>query len=74
MNEVKTLDRFFEMLDQNPDRFFAFFFEPLFSLTRFVCSAFYGFKHVNLANENSAIEILLITDELFRYLKIDLQF
>lgn len=29
--------------------------------------AFYGVKHVELANERLAIETLLITDELFRY-------
>lgn len=28
--------------------------------------AFYGYNHVNLANENTAIESLLITDQLFR--------
>jgi len=28
--------------------------------------AFYGWKHVQLANERLAIQILLITDELFR--------
>lgn len=29
--------------------------------------AFYGVKHVEKANENEAIETLLISDHLFRY-------
>ena len=28
--------------------------------------AFYGIKHVSLANENQAIETLLVSDSLFR--------
>ena len=52
IDETRDLDRFFEMLDAQPDR------------------AFYGLKHVLLANANNAIEVLLITDELFRYILV----
>lgn len=47
--EVKALDRFYNMLNNDPAR------------------AFYGFKHVSKAAEQSAIEILMISDSLFRY-------
>lgn len=46
--EVKALDDFYQMLQNDPDR------------------AFYGIKHVEHANEQQAIETLLISDELFR--------
>jgi hypothetical protein len=56
---------------------FALLFLPLtyhrllFSSTVFLAQdanrAFYGFKHVKLANDNRAINTLLITDALFRY-------
>jgi len=47
-SEVKALDSFYTMLQNEPDR------------------AFYGIGHVEKANDMSAIEILLVTDELFR--------
>ncbi|XP_029462626.1 protein pelota homolog [Rhinatrema bivittatum] len=47
--EVKALEDFYKMLQQEPDR------------------AFYGIKHVEKANEALAIDILLISDELFRH-------
>lgn len=46
--EVKALDAFYQMLQQEPNR------------------AFYGIKHVEKANDSQAIEILLISDNLFR--------
>lgn len=36
--------------------------------------AFYGYKHVAAANEKAAIQTLLITDELFRYINSLLTF
>ncbi|KAL9646443.1 hypothetical protein ABK040_006440 [Willaertia magna] len=47
-NEVKTLEEFYDMLSNDPNR------------------AVYGPKHVLMAAENDAIDVLLITDELFR--------
>lgn len=47
--EVKALDDFYKMLQNEPDR------------------AFYGLKHVEKANEAMAVDILLISDELFRH-------
>lgn len=46
--EVKALDDFYQMLQNDPDR------------------AFYGVRHVERAAEQQAIEVLLISDELFR--------
>ncbi|KAJ3288785.1 hypothetical protein HK104_007959 [Borealophlyctis nickersoniae] len=46
--EVKTLERFYQMLASDPAR------------------AFYGFRHVSKASESGAVEILMVTDELFR--------
>lgn len=46
--EVKAMQRFYEVFNENPDR------------------AFYGYKHVLHANEEKAIETLLLTDSLFR--------
>lgn len=46
--EVQALDKFYEMMNNDPDR------------------AFYGFEHVNKANDRGAIGTLLVTDELFR--------
>ncbi|XP_013398167.1 protein pelota homolog isoform X2 [Lingula anatina] len=46
--EVKALDDFYQMLQNDPNR------------------AFYGIRHVEMANEQQAIETLLISDELFR--------
>lgn len=48
LGEVKTLEQFYNVLMQDPDR------------------AVYGPKHVLNANEQQAVETLLITDELFR--------
>ncbi|RLN55858.1 hypothetical protein BBJ28_00004441 [Nothophytophthora sp. Chile5] len=48
VEDVKCLERFFNMLHQDQDR------------------AYYGYKHVVRANENMAIETLMITDALFR--------
>lgn len=47
-SEVRALDAFYTMLQNEPNR------------------AFYGIKHVEKANELQAIEILLISDNLFR--------
>lgn len=47
-SEVKTLQTFYTMLQNDPAR------------------AFYGIKHVEMANENQAIDVLLISDNLFR--------
>ncbi|KAI9271449.1 hypothetical protein BY458DRAFT_586530 [Sporodiniella umbellata] len=46
--EVQALDKFYEMMNTDPDR------------------AFYGFDHIEKANEIGAIGTLLVTDELFR--------
>lgn len=46
--EVKALEAFYTMLQNEPSR------------------AFYGFNHVQKANEAQAIETLLISDDLFR--------
>ncbi|KAJ3035682.1 hypothetical protein HDV00_003569 [Rhizophlyctis rosea] len=46
--EVKTLERFYLMLANEPAR------------------AFYGERHVRMAGETGAVEVLLVTDELFR--------
>uniref|UniRef100_A0A2I9LPF4 Protein pelota homolog n=1 Tax=Centruroides hentzi TaxID=88313 RepID=A0A2I9LPF4_9SCOR len=46
--EVKALEAFYTMLQNEPNR------------------AFYGFNHVQKANEGQAIETLLISDNLFR--------
>ncbi|XP_056002994.1 protein pelota-like isoform X2 [Ostrea edulis] len=46
--EVKALDDFYQMLQNDPNR------------------AFYGVRHVEKAVELQAVEILLISDELFR--------
>uniref|UniRef100_A0A7E4W0W8 Protein pelota homolog n=1 Tax=Panagrellus redivivus TaxID=6233 RepID=A0A7E4W0W8_PANRE len=46
--EMKTLETFTNLLDNEPSR------------------AFYGYKHVNMANELSAIDTLIISDALFR--------
>lgn len=46
--QVQVLDKFYEMMNNDPDR------------------AFYGFEHVNKANDRGAIGTLLVTDELFR--------
>ena len=50
-SEVKTLEAFYMMLQNEPNR------------------AFYGLKHVEKANESQAIETLLISDNLFRYVE-----
>ncbi|KAL2078738.1 hypothetical protein ACEWY4_026423 [Coilia grayii] len=47
--EVKALEDFYKMLQQEPDR------------------AFYGLAHVEKASEALAIDILLISDQLFRH-------
>ncbi|XP_073722862.1 protein pelota homolog isoform X2 [Misgurnus anguillicaudatus] len=47
--EVKALEDFYKMLQQEPDR------------------AFYGLAHVEKASEALAIDILLISDKLFRH-------
>lgn len=46
--EVKALDDFYQMLQNDPNR------------------AFYGARHVEKAAELQAVEVLLISDELFR--------
>lgn len=46
--EVKALDDFYQMLQNDPNR------------------AFYGIKHVEKAAEQQAVEVVLISDELFR--------
>eukprot|EP00128_Syssomonas_multiformis_P013365 Colp12_sorted_trinity150504_noHs@16312 len=46
--EVRSLERFYQMLNSQPDR------------------AYYGYNHVAKAAENGAVEVLMITDELFR--------
>ncbi|XP_065831312.1 protein pelota homolog isoform X2 [Oscarella lobularis] len=46
--EVKALDAFYAMLQNEPDR------------------AFYGIGHVEAADSHNGIEVLLISDELFR--------
>ncbi|KAG0767113.1 hypothetical protein G6F57_002568 [Rhizopus arrhizus] len=51
--EVQALDKFYEMMNSDPDR------------------AFYGFEHVDKANESGAIGTLLVTDELFRSADIE---
>ncbi|KAG2790634.1 Protein pelota [Phytophthora cactorum] len=48
VEDVKCLERFFNMLHIDQDR------------------AYYGYKHVERANANMAIETLMITDALFR--------
>uniref|UniRef100_A0A8C4SLB9 Protein pelota homolog n=1 Tax=Erpetoichthys calabaricus TaxID=27687 RepID=A0A8C4SLB9_ERPCA len=50
--EVKVLEDFYKMLQQEPDR------------------AFYGVAHVEKANEAMAIDVLLISDELFRHQEV----
>ncbi|XP_052801813.1 protein pelota-like [Mya arenaria] len=47
-SEVKSLDDFYQMLQNDPSR------------------AFYGIKPVEKAAENQGVEVLLISDELFR--------
>ncbi|KAJ3016612.1 hypothetical protein HKX48_003954 [Thoreauomyces humboldtii] len=47
-HEARTLQRFYSVLAQDPDR------------------AFYGYGHVKLAAERGAVEVLMVTDELFR--------
>ncbi|XP_056627973.1 protein pelota homolog [Triplophysa dalaica] len=47
--EVKALEDFYKMLQQEPDR------------------AFYGLAHVERASEALAVDILLISDKLFRH-------
>lgn len=47
-SEVKALDEFYQMLQNDPNR------------------AFYGIKPVEKAAEQQAVEVLLISDELFR--------
>lgn len=47
--EVKTLERFYITLAQDPDR------------------AYYGFNHVSKAADSGGVEILMVTDDLFRY-------
>uniref|UniRef100_A0A9J7ZXZ7 Protein pelota homolog n=2 Tax=Cyprinus carpio TaxID=7962 RepID=A0A9J7ZXZ7_CYPCA len=47
--EVKALEDFYKMLQQEPDR------------------AFYGLAHVERASEALAVDILMISDKLFRY-------
>jgi len=47
--EMTTLDKFFKMLNEDPDR------------------AFYGWNHVNKAEERAAVGTLMLSDELFRY-------
>uniref|UniRef100_A0A672Q9V1 Protein pelota homolog n=1 Tax=Sinocyclocheilus grahami TaxID=75366 RepID=A0A672Q9V1_SINGR len=47
--EVKALEDFYKMLQQEPDR------------------AFYGLAHVERASEALAIDILMISDKLFRH-------
>ncbi|CAO3702373.1 unnamed protein product [Rhizopus stolonifer] len=51
--EVQALDKFYEMMNNDPDR------------------AFYGFDHIDKANEIGAIGTLLVTDELFRSADIE---
>ncbi|KAK6191506.1 hypothetical protein SNE40_003175 [Patella caerulea] len=46
--EVRALDDFYQMLQNDPDR------------------AFYGFKQIEKAANLNAIEVLLVSDELFR--------
>eukprot|EP00123_Amoebidium_parasiticum_P013529 comp22011_c0_seq1/m.31873 comp22011_c0_seq1/g.31873 ORF comp22011_c0_seq1/g.31873 comp22011_c0_seq1/m.31873 type:complete len:392 (-) comp22011_c0_seq1:150-1325(-) len=46
--EVQALDRFYAMLNDDPDR------------------AFYGYGHVTKANDQQAVEVLMIADTLFR--------
>ncbi|CAG8618543.1 3995_t:CDS:10 [Paraglomus brasilianum] len=46
--EMTTLDKFFKMLNEDPDR------------------AFYGWNHVNKAEERAAVGTLMLSDELFR--------
>ncbi|TPX47936.1 hypothetical protein SeMB42_g03035 [Synchytrium endobioticum] len=46
--EVKTLERFYVTLAQDPDR------------------AYYGFGHVNKAADLGGVEVLMVTDDLFR--------
>lgn len=48
LSEVKALENFYTMLQNDPNR------------------AFYGVNHVEKANEDQAIETMLVTDELFR--------
>lgn len=48
LSEMKALDQFYQVLQNNPDK------------------ACYGINHVEKANEAQAIEVLLITDSLFR--------
>lgn len=48
LEEVRALDRFYNMMNNDPDR------------------AFYGWDHVEKANERGAIETLLLSDNLFR--------
>uniref|UniRef100_A0A673HCL8 Protein pelota homolog n=1 Tax=Sinocyclocheilus rhinocerous TaxID=307959 RepID=A0A673HCL8_9TELE len=50
--EVKALEDFYKMLQQEPDR------------------AFYGLAHVERASEALAVDILLISDQLFRHQEI----
>uniref|UniRef100_A0A7E4W011 Protein pelota homolog n=1 Tax=Panagrellus redivivus TaxID=6233 RepID=A0A7E4W011_PANRE len=46
--EVKTLEKFMNLFDNDPSR------------------AFYGYKHVDMANQLSAIDTLMVSDALFR--------
>lgn len=62
-NEVKALDSFYIMLQNEPNRAFYGYKLPANDIINFILR----FKDVERANESNAIEMLLITDELFRY-------
>ena len=62
-NEVKALDSFYVMLQNEPNRAFYGYN----SLENNIINFILRFKDVERANESNAIEMLLITDELFRY-------
>lgn len=63
--EVKTLDMFYHTLQSEPDRAYYGYVWMCLALFR-IWYVFISLDHVLRANESSAIDILMVTDELFR--------
>lgn len=64
-SEVKALDTFYHTLQNEPDRAY-YGLDKCWALFRLYQSIFIRLDHVLRANDSNAIDVLMLTDELFR--------